>query len=457
MAISIGLNTAVRALLAQQQAMDAVSHNVANVNTPGYSRQRVLLAPAPPAGSSGVGGGVQMLGVQRIRDLFVDFQLRSESQAAGEFAARAESLRMAELAFGEPGEGGLSAVMDAFFNSWRDLANTPEQSAARSAVVQAGETLAFAANRLNRSLNDIRENANIQVESAVREVNNLAQTVAALNGKIVSVRATGDPASDLSDERDLALDRLAELVDMRFIEMDDGRVDVFLGGRALVNATTAATIDAVRNPGNLNFFELQWSSDGSAVPVNSGRIGGLIDQRDVDLPARLADLDTLVGQIITDVNAVHAAGFALDGVTTGQAFFTGTDAATIGVDAAVRGNLGLLAAATLGSAVGDGSNALAIADLQAATNLTGNSETYGAFYNGIVTRLGVSVRDVEGLARSQRLTIQHLNQMKLSTSGVNLDEEMVNLVQFQRGYEAAARLIRAIDEMLDTLINRTGR
>lgn len=456
MPISVGLNSAVRALLVHQQAMDAVAHNVANVNTPGYSRQRVHLGAVAPAGSSGVGNGVELLGLERVRDLFVDYQLRAQSHGGGEFQARADSLGLVELAFGEPSDAGLRAILTQFFNSWRDLANAPGQSAARSAVVQAGETLAFAANRIAASLVDIRADANTRTAAAVGEVNGLAQQVALLNARIIEVRGSGDPASDLTDQRDLALDRLAQLTDMQVMQHEDGHVDVFVGGRALVQGVTANAIELDRDPGNNDFFTLRWTSDGVAVRVASGEIGGLLHQRDVDIPARLADLNTLVGQVIADVNAVHEAGFALDGVTTGTAFFTGTDAQTIGVSAAVRTNLGLIAAAVQAGAAGDGSGALAIADLQSATNLTGGSETYDAYFNGMITRLGVAVRHARHTATTQQATVQHLSQLRDSVSGVNLDEEMVNLVQYQRGYEAASRVIRSINDILDELMRMLG-
>ncbi|GMU41607.1 MAG: hypothetical protein AMXMBFR23_24730 [Chloroflexota bacterium] len=450
MAISVGLNSAVRALLAQQQAMDAVAHNVANVNTPGFSRQVVRLAAVAP-GDQGVGNGVQVQGIERIRDLFVDFQLRSESHAAGEYSARASSLRMAELALGEPGDTGLTAALDGFFNAWRDLANAPEQSAARSAVVQAGETLAFTARRIDRAFGEIRTDADTRIQSAVSEVNALATEIAALNQRIITVRASGDPAADLTDARDAALDRLSTLTDIRLMNHEDGHVDVFVGGRALVQGSRMNAITLERNPANNDYVDLEWSSDGVPVRIASGEIGGLLSQRDVDLPARLVDLDTLVSQVMADVNAVHAAGFGADGVTTGLDFFTGTGIADIAVNGALSADLRLLAAAATAASPGDGSGATAMAGLQSATNLTSGSETYGAFYNGVVTRLGVSVRDAEGISRAQTLTISHLEQLRQSISGVNLDEEMVNMVQFQRGYQAAAQVIQKIDQMLDEL------
>ncbi|MFA7250117.1 MAG: flagellar hook-associated protein FlgK [Dehalococcoidia bacterium] len=455
MGLSVALNTAMRALLAQQQAMDAVSHNVSNVNTPGYSRQRVLLSPVAAPAGSGVGGGVSFDGVQRVRDMFVDFQMRQQKQTAGEAQTRADSLHLAELAFSEPSDSGLRSVMSQFFNSWRDLSNTPEDGSARSAVVQAGQTFAITAQRLQQGLTDLRDSADSRLQDSVAEMNNLASQIAVLNQKITSIRASGDPGGDLSDQRDLALDRLSELANVTYNEQTNGSVDVVLNGRSLVHGVSAYAIALVPNAANNNYSDLTWAGDGATVTVASGEIGGLLTQRDTDLTSRLVDLNTLVAQIITDVNAAHAAGYALDGTTTGTDFFSGTDAADIDVDAAVAANPGLLAAATNASAVGDGSNALAVAALQTANTLSSGSETYDSFYGGLVSRIGVAAKDAQSLADAQALTVSHLEELRQSVAGVNVDEEMVNLVQYQRGYEAAARIIRAVDEMLDTLINRT--
>ncbi|TAK77556.1 MAG: flagellar hook-associated protein FlgK [Dehalococcoidia bacterium] len=452
MAISVGLNSAMRALFAQQQAMDAVAHNVANVNTPGYSRQRVVLTQAGPASASGVGGGVDFRGVERLRDRFVDLQARTESGTAHDYQARATSLGAVEATLGVSGPGSLQDAMDQFFNAWRDLANAPEQSATRAGVVQAGQTLALATGRVARSLSTLRLEADNRIANAVAEVNSIVGRLASLNGRILETRASGSPASDLTDERDLLLDRLAQLVDVHTIENDAGNVDVFVGGRSIVTGINADQIDLVRDPADSNLYDLQWRQDGGTALVRSGEIGGLLYQRDVDLPGRAASLDALVGQIVSDVNAAHAAGYALDGTTTGTAFFSGTNAATLNVDAAILADADLVAAASASGSVGDGRNALAIAGLQQALSMNGGTEDYSAYLNGVVTSVGVATRDAEWLVESQQMRLQHLESIQQATSGVNLDEEMVSMVQYQRGYEAAARMIRAIDDMLDHLL-----
>jgi flagellar hook-associated protein 1 FlgK len=345
--------------------------------------------------------------------------------------------------------------MASFFNAWRDLANAPEELAARQAVLQTGASLALAAQRVNATFNALRDDANNRVSQLVDETNTLGKEIAGLNEQIMTLRVSGDAASDLTDRRDFALDRLSQITDILYLERDNGRVDVFIAGRALVSGSTAYEMYVDPDIANNNYFDVKWQTDNTLAQFSSGEMQGLLLQRDSDLPTRIADFDTFVGQLIVDVNAAHAAGFALDGVTTATAFFTGTDATDIVIDAAIAADPTLIAAATLVAAPGDASNAHAIANLQFALNLSAGTQSYEGFYNGLVTTLGADTRDTRAVADSQRLLITHIEDLRQSVSGVNLDEEMVQMVQYQRAYEAAAQIIRKIDEMLDHLINRT--
>lgn len=454
MGMPITLYTATRALMTHQQGVDLAAHNIANVSTEGFSRQRIHLAAVDVPGVD-VGLGVETLSIERVRDLFVDFQIRNESNISGRLTTTAESLRLAETVFLEPGAGGFNNVLTAFFNAWREVSNAPEVASPRAGIVQSAETLANALQRMRSSLTSLQGDANSRIELNTREVNNLTRTLASLNQKIIERVATGDPANDLMDKRDLALDRLSQLLDIQYVNLDKGRVDVFIAGRALVSNTDSFEIYVSPNILNSNYFDVKFVSDDVLMQIGGGEMRGLLDQRDTNLPTLITELNTLAAQLITDVNAVHAAGFALDGVTTGTNFFTGTDATDIAINAAIVGNLDLIAAAQLPAAAGDASNALAIVDLQSAAVLLAGSATYGEYYQGAVTRLGALTRETEQVLEVQVLTLSHLEQLRQSASGVSLDEEMVNLVQFQRAYEAAARLVRVVDEMLDTLINRT--
>lgn len=455
MALSVGLNTAMRALLTQQQGMDVTAHNIANLNTVGYTRQRAHLQAVTPVGVPPVGGGVEVQSIERVRDLFMDLQMRTESSAEGSYRVQSDSLGLAELALGEPGVGGVRQLMASFFNAWRDLANAPEESAARQAVIQTGTSLSLASQRVDRTFNSLREDADDRVTLLVEEVNALGAEIAGLNGQIMTLRVTGDAASDLTDRRDLALDRLAQISDIHYVERDNGRTDVYIAGRSLVSGTSSNALYVDPDIANNNFVDVKWVADSSLAKFSSGEIQGLLHQRDIDLPTRIGDFNTLVGQIITDINAVHAAGFASDGVTTATPFFSGADATDISVDAAITANPSLIAAATVAAAPGDSSNAHAVANLQFGLSLAGGTQSYEAFYGGLVTTLGTDARDTRLVAESQQLLMGQIENLRQSVSGVNLDEEMVQMVQYQRAYEAAAQIISKIDEMLDHLINRT--
>ena len=462
MGIAVSLDIAMRALLAQQAAVDAVAHNISNVATPGYTRQRVKMQALQGFGSPALpsaGGGVSVVSVDRVRDLFVDFQIRTANHNAGRHEARTASLRQVEIALAEPSDSGLRAAMSRFWNAWRDLSNSPDLTATRAVLVEASKDLASTAQTIRGSFVRLRAEADARMVAGANEINALATEISSLNQQIAELVGIGNRAPDLSDQRDLAMDRLSVLIDVRYRERDDGRIDVTIGGRSIVRGTQAFAIYGDPNVGNSNYVDLKFVADDADVTITSGQLGGLLEQRDTYLTARIGDLDALMGEMITDVNVVHAAGRGLDG-TTGIAFFTGTDASDIAVNTVVSGDLDKLAAATNWSAgdgtpPGDGTNAAAISDLQYASQAALNNDTYDEFYESVVSSIGAAVRGAQRLAQGQNLLVTQLEQVRQSTSGVNLDEELVQLNRYQRAYQAAARLISVIDDMLDQLINRT--
>ena len=315
-------------------------------------------------------------------------------------------------------------------------------------------TLAVSANRLSATLAQARTDADERVRSGVIEVNELTAEIAALNEQIVPLKLSGTSVGDLLDRRDLAIDRLSQLVNINYFETQSGSVEVSTGGHPLVAGYNAFALETVPNILNSNFVDVRFVADAIPLSVKSGEIRAYLDLRDIYVPARIADLDTLVADVIADVNLVHAAGFGLDGVT-GRAFFTGVGAGTIAVDAVVAANPNALAAsATLLGLPGDASNALAIADLQYVKGLTGGTQTYNEFYGSLVSGIGVTLREARNRGAAQDLVLEQLRLQRESTSGVSLDEEMVSLVKYQRAYEAASKLVAVADEMLDTLINR---
>ena len=403
MGIAVSLDIAVRALLTQQATVDTISQNIANVSTPGYTRQRVKLQALQGTGGA---GGVEIVSIDRVRDLFVDHQIRTANQTAGRHEARAGILSRVEIALAEPTESGLRAVMSRFWNAWRDLSNSPDLTAARAVVVESSADLATTAQTLRGAFDALRAETDVRLVAGANEINALSEEISSLNQQIVELSAVGSGPSRLLDQRDLALDRLSTLADVQLRERADGRIDVTIGGRSLVRGAQAFAIYGDPNIANSNYVDLKFVAGDAPVVVTSGQLGGLLEQRDSYLPGRIAELDALIGELITDVNALHAAGRGLDG-STGTAFFTGADASDIAVNAVVRGDLDKLAAATNWTALngtppGDGSGAAAISDLQYAAQAALGNDTYDEYYEAVVSSIGAAVRGAERLVTGHR-------------------------------------------------------
>lgn len=572
MALSLGLDIAVKALRAHQLAVDVASHNIANAQSPGFSRQRVLLRPIGLDGSDRfsrdsllgrTGFGVDASDVSRVRDLFLDFQARQTMSSRGEYESFSQPLSQAEMVFNDPSDDGISSLLGKFWAAWHDVVNDPESSAARTSLVHASTTLTARLQTANSELVQQRADLNFQVGSIADQINAKANEIAQLNLQVKQVELSGDNANDLRDRRDLLLDDLSKLGDIHYAEQGDTSISVYLGSHELVFGTAARTVNQVQDPLNPGMTKLVYAIDGDDVTVNSGQLKGLLDARDVALPDVIAKLNTFASGLIGSINTIHQAGFGLDN-STGLPFLTGTDASNIALNAALAANPSSIAAASGANKAGDGSIALAIANLQiapsmiagaAAANLVvnealsaGNTATgltvgpslqpgdyfitspapgtlelrYGSatgtvvgtatlaafgpgpgvitfgngtntvatinvnatgaytvaqqqadltaagnntisvvaapgtYYDNIVSVLGADVNRANGLAESAGMLNDHLENMRQSVSGVNLDEEVTNLNASQKAYQAAARVITTIDEMLDTLINRTG-
>lgn len=463
MALSLGLDTAVKALRAHQLAVDVAAHNIANAHSPGFSRQRVLLRPMGLDGSDHftrdalmgrAGFGVNASDVHRVRDVFMDYQVRQSLATQGQYDMQASALRRAELVFNDPSDGGMSGLLANFWNSWHDVVNDPESSPARTQLVHATSTLTSRIQRSHTDLSNQRADLNFQVRQMAAEINSYAGEISQLNFQIKQVELNGDMANDLRDRRDLLLDKLSGIANISYNEMDDTTVTVYMGSHELVFANTARAVSAVDQPGNPGMQYLTFEMDGMPVEATAGRLKGLYDARDSDLPKLLDRLDSFATELISVVNAAHSSGFDLNG-DAGLDFFTGTGAADIAVNASIAGNPRLVAASASG-APGDNTVALQIANMQLAGMAGLNGQTFDDFYGNIVSVLGADVARANGLAQSASDLNAHLEAMRLSVAGVNIDEEVTNLAAAQHAYQAAARVITAIDQMLETLINGTG-
>ncbi|HEX4977133.1 MAG TPA: flagellar hook-associated protein FlgK, partial [Nocardioides sp.] len=348
-----------------------------------------------------------------------------------------------ERIFDEPTDTGLSSVLGDFLAAWDDVANQPADVGARTQVVERGVTLANDIGELAAALGSLRDATRTDLEATIAQVNADSAQVAALQETIMAARAAGTDASELLDQRDLLLERITTAVGGTVRYEDDGTATLYLGGTALVRADRSAEL-VVQTAGDGD-VTVAWSLDGRPASPLGGEASGLVQVVNDVIPGYLADLEAFGRTVRDQVNAVHTTGFDLAGAA-GVPFFVG-DGAAIEVNPALRADPRLLAASGLPGGNLDGSKAQELA------SLVGIDGTY----RELVVGLGVRSQAAQRRAQLQEGVVAQVRAEQESASGVNLDEELSDLVRFQRAYEASARFITAVDQLLDTLINGTGR
>lgn len=460
------MTVASHTLLTHQKAIDVTGQNIANVNTPGYSRQRVVLQPNTPIYQhpGQMGTGVRAAEIERIYDRFVGAQINAKSQAQGRWEAQESALQRIEIIFDETDGTGLQNVMSDFWNAWQDLASNPSGYTERVALRGSSEVLTTTFNDMAHNLTQIQRDFDRQIVGSLDDINRLAAEIADLNHKIGEVEVTGQHSNDYRDQRDLLLKELSTLIDINAFENNEGQVTVLIGnGQPLVDSPYAWSLEARPNVNGLH--DIVWKDpNGTATDITSsiesGQLKGWLEARDVYIDDYMNRLDQLASGIISEVNTFHQAGFgtATDPATgqpyTGTAFFDGTSAATIAVHADIKADVNRIAAAsTAAGAPGDNSNAAAIAGLQFSLTMSTGSASFDDFYNSLVSDVGNHVRQASANQNFESAMLTQMEAYRESVSGVNLDEEMINLLKYQHAYEAAAKLITTADQMLETVMN----
>jgi flagellar hook-associated protein 1 FlgK len=477
-----GLNISRLGLQAQQKSLEVTSHNVANANTPGYSRQVSHMTATTPLpylnGKGTMGTGVLVDEIARVRDRFLDSQIRNETQTLANWESRGYFLGQVESVFMEPSETGFNSVVSSFFDGWQELSLNPEGSPVRAALLENTQAFVNSVRHTHEQLKTIRADITQQIIMKVDEVNTLATQVKDLNRQIVSLTAQGNSPSDLLDRRDVLLEQLSEITEFDAIHNPNGSVNVYIGGRPLVYENTSFKL--ITEPGTSvdNWPpapKIVWERDGREATMRDGQLAGLIETRDTYLKGYMEDFESMVWGTVNAVNQFHSEGRDLYGAQ-GIEFFTfaAESLETLNVNDTLNQNPGLIAAA-LDPAVaggepapGDGRNAIKIAQLRHArinvdttqpafnrvTLDTNGVSTFENYYRDNVARLGVDTQEADRMANNQASLIAMLGQRRDSISGVSLDEEMANMVQFQLAYQASAKVITAFDQIYDTLINR---
>jgi flagellar hook-associated protein FlgK len=458
-----GLNSATTALWSQRRALDVTGQNIANVNTEGYSRQRAELqaiggSPVPAffSTSPGIGAGVTAEDIQRIRDVFLEGRGHTEHANSARLVAEADAYTQVEASFREPGDTGIQSLVAEMWSAWGDVDNGPHELATRGQVLQTLETLVgglhFSAASMGAQWDQTRENLAV----LVKDVNQAAASIAELNGAIQRATQAGLPSNDLKDKRDVLVMTLAEQVGATVRPGDDGMVDVLVGGMTLVSKSTSS---ALALTGSLDPDTVAGdpprlvASAGGFVVRPGGTAAGQLNSLTTIIPGYRAKLDSFANDLATALNTAHGNGYDLDG-------FGGTDllgaagpitATSISVLVTDPRKVAASAIAPIAGAPAlDSSNADAIEQLRLST--TGPD----AMYRGMIVELGVQSSVTQRNLGIQQVISTQVDAARESVAGVNLDEEMTNMLSFQHAYAAAGRLVTAIDQTLDVLINRTG-
>jgi flagellar hook-associated protein 1 FlgK len=459
------LNAATTALWAQRRALDVTGQNIANVNTEGYSRQRVDLqaiggsvVPAFYSTSPGIGAGVSADEVTRIRDAFLEGRGHIETANSARMTVQSDAFGLVEDAFREPGKTGIQSLLSDVWNGFEDVANNPKDDAARAQVLQQLGTLVggihFSQEALGAQWGQTREN----LEVLVKDVNASASTIAELNKAIKGAHQGGLPANDLTDQRDLLVMKLAGQVGATVRPGDNGVVDVIVGGMSLVAGSSANKLsvagatdpDGITGPAGKP--RIVTAVGNYTVPAG-GTAGGQINVLGDTIPYYRAQLDGIAGNLVTALNAQHQAGWDRNGVP-GKPILTGTNATDIALAPLKPEEIAASAVGALPPAAPtpnlDKGNADKIAALRDDPLGTDTN------YRKMIVELGVQASVANRNLDIQSVITTQVDAARESVAGVNLDEEMTNMLSFQHAYSAAGRMITAIDETLDQLINRTG-
>jgi flagellar hook-associated protein 1 len=445
-----------RALNANQFGISLTGQNIANINTPGYSRRRAQLAETVTNNVNGkiFGTGVSVTGIEAFRDNLVQSRIQTEKGVAGRLTAFRDSLAPVETALQGSENGGLQNSINSFFGAFRDLDANPNSASLRAVAVQRGTNLANSFQSTRANLDSLRVEADGQFRSAVDQVNSFSTKIAKLNADIRTVESSGGDASALRDQRGELINDISEFAGVRQTQNADGTVNLTIGeGRPLVTGDKAFQLQIVDTP-PLGLATV--TLEGQPATIEEGKIRGY-QEAIGEIGSQIDNLDGLAAAVVSRVNNLHTSGTDLDG-NAGSKFFSDTPAVTaanISLDPLVKANPRLVVASALTQPGQNGTIAGEIANLLTDPNTTVGSQTssFSSIYGSILSETGEKINSAENDLQTQNAIIAQANAQRDSISGVSLDEEAINLLQYQKAFEAAARFIKVADEMTQTILS----
>lgn len=504
-----GLFNAQRGLIAAQNALSTVNHNIANANTPGYSRQRVELSAfdaytfptSHQLNPMQVGQGPEVDSIIRIRDRFLDSQFRTSNADLGRSETMRDILRGIEGVLNEPSASSINNSLQNFFDAAQELSLQPDSTAARSNFVQQGIDVVSVFQGQALQLDSLRRNlvgdpliagslSTSQLAIHVQDVNTTLDSIVSINQNIIGIQAAGAEPNDLYDQRDKLLDELSELVDTNVTYLDNGQITLSIAGQTMIRSGAKVnSLNVISNPGPVPTTDdlpslvvtttapVSVLTDGLGTDeISSGKIKGIIELAGNDptlstIRGVLGQLDSLIGAVVAEVNSLQGAGRDQNGNLGPPALFISNPALNPGkalnifhleVNTAVISDPSLVAAAIDDpsiaggfAGVGDGRNALLMAQLRDnGLAALGGSSTI-EYLNALVSKVGIDTRSHQNTTATQQVQNNAIENQRQSVSGVSIDEETIDLLRYQRAFEATSKTIAILDEIMQTIINLT--
>ena len=451
--LNASLATALSGLEAAQGALQATSNNVANANTPGYSREVPVLEASDPVvvGALTLGTGVTLQSLESIRDPILESQIQQETQTQGQLNSLVSALQQTQVNFSST-TGDIGTAISNFFSSINELATSPADLSLRQGVLTAADNLASAFNTTANNLTAQRSNLDGSVEQTVGQINQLTAQIAQLNQHISQVQNAGESAGTFIDQRTQLIDQLSSLVDVSVIPTGNTLTLTTAAGTALVAGQQSFQLSTQANSSGVQ--DVYSGSTDITSTIVSGQLGGLLQARDQQIPSLQNQLDTLAAGLATAVNGVQTAGFDLNG-KQGTNLFNPPPASATGAAASLSVAItdpSLIAASSDGTS---GNNANADAMYALSNQAIVNGESPSDYYSGIVFNVGNAVSNASAQQNASNLVLQQLNDQRAAVSGVSLNEEAANMIQYQQAYAASAQVITAINDMMYTAINMT--
>lgn len=452
---SIGKN----ALMLNEQHLNAAGHNISNVNTPGYSRQRIVQTSAYPVsdGQHSYGTGVQMARIERMRDQQLDVNYREKNSEYSYWESLSRELNELDAGMQEPGEDGLTYHLNEFFKSWESLANNPSDMVHRADLLEKVNNLCGGFQRLDDQIETRHDEANQTLGSIAGEVNAIASELASLNVAIHSAEHGDSPANDLRDRFDTLIDELSEYGDVNVqVRESDGTTVVYFGAGELVKHDQVRTLSARHEERDgKDYTDLIWTDTRSELSgINKGEIAGTLALRDDYLTKYQDKLDNLANQLVERVNGIHVQGHDLDG-SSGRLLFdpATTGAGDIALSTDLSGHPERIAASQDGEE-GDNRIALMITDLKDEVTMDGRF-TFSGYFGSILGEVGRDTLTAQNMNDMNQSVTEQINNFRESVKGVSMNEETANLLKYQQAFQAAAQVVQMAENVLSAVIGMT--